>query len=446
MESFNEVWNKVCILCKKYVSDVGFRTWLSCMTPVGFEDGEAVFTVRTDFQRDVIIQTYFKHLLPTFEEILGFPVGIRIVVEEEIEESGLLQPGNKFTLDDYLNSSYNHADYDFTFDTFIVGASNKFAHAASLAVSNNPGGAYNPLFIHGNSGLGKTHLLLAVALDIKKNMPNFNIIYKKGDQFTNEFIKALTNNTTAEFRERYREADVLLMDDIQFISGKESTQTEFFHTFDTLYQNKKQIVLTCDRPPRELQSIDDRILTRFEWGLIADIQPPELETRVAIIRRKAQLLDLEIPEDVALYIAEKLKTNIRQLEGTVKKLKAHYTLDNQYPSLSLAQNAIRDVLSDQKPLPITVERIIEEAARTFGVSTEEIRSKKRTSQISQARQVAIYVIREVTQMPMASIGQEFGGRDHTTVLYTLDQVELKMKNDSSFKGKIADIIKNVQQV
>lgn len=335
-------------------------------------------------------------------------------------------------------------DYDYTFNNFIVGSSNKFAHAAALAVATNPSNSYNPLFIYGASGLGKTHLLIAIKEEIKSRSGNSLVIYKRGEEFTNELISAISTESTNQFRESYRHCDVLLVDDIQFISGKERTQEEFFHTFNSLYQSGKQIVLTSDRPPKEIKTLEDRLRTRFEWGLLADIQPPDFETRMAIIRRKAELLNFEIPDEVAEYIANRLKNNIRQLEGAVKKLKAYRHLAGAAPSVLVAQNAIRDILNDNQPIPITVERIITEVSRTFGVNPADLRTAKRAAQISTARQVAIYIVREITQMSMSVIGMEFGGRDHSTIVYAIQQVERQMEKDPRYKETVEDIVKNIR--
>ena len=271
-----------------------------------------------------------------------------------------------------------------------------------------------------------------------------NIVYIKGDEFTNELIEAIRHGTTAEFHQRYRKADVFLVDDIQFIAGKESTQEEFFHTFNTLYEAKKQIVLTSDRPPKDIATLEERLLTRFEWGLTADIQPPDFETRIAIIKRKAELLGINLPNNVIEYIANRLKNNIRQLEGTVKKMKAYYLLNGDSLTLTTAQMAVSDIINNEQPVPVTVEKIIEEVARTYGASPEDIRSSKRSANISNARQVAMYIVREITQMPMTSIGEEFGGRDHSTVVYAIQQVEKGMARDPKTKGTVEDIIKNIR--
>ncbi|NMB30560.1 MAG: chromosomal replication initiator protein DnaA, partial [Clostridiales bacterium] len=349
-------------------------------------------------------------------------------------------PNMKFELE----KSFAGAEYDYTFDTFIVGSSNDFAYAACQAVAKRQTGAYNPLFIYGPSGLGKTHLLMAISHEIRRNSPETNIIYVNGEAFANEFITAIGNETTSQFHEKYRSTDILLVDDIQFIAGKERTQEEFFYTFNELHQINKQIVLTSDRPPKDIKTLEDRLRTRFEWGLLTDISTPDFETRIAIIRRKAELLEIEIPDDVAQFIANRLKNNIRQLEGAVKKIKALKLLAGTHPSVSMAQNVISDILNDNKPLPVTIDRIITEISRTYNVSPEDIRSTKRSANISTARQISMYVVREITQISLSSIGEEFGGRDHSTVVYAIGQVEKLMKRDVKAKETIEDIIKNIR--
>ena len=313
-----------------------------------------------------------------------------------------------------------------------------------MAVAANPAGAYNPLFIYGNSGLGKTHLLYAIANDVKKSNSSKVCLYIKGDDFTNQLIDSIRNNSMTEFHQKYREADVLLVDDIQFIAGKDSTQEEFFHTFNSLYEAKKQIVLTSDRPPKEIQTLEDRLRTRFEWGLIADIQPPDFETRIAIIKRKAELLQIKLPNEVCEYIAKKLKTNIRQLEGAVKKIKAHHLLGGEPMGIQTAQMAISDILNNDQPPPITIEKIINEVARTLGVSPQDIKSSKRSASISNARQISMYIVREITQLPLVTIGDHFGGRDHSTIVYALQQVEKNLTKDQKTKAMVEDIIKNIR--
>ena len=435
MESFADLFNLVLERCKAKISEVAFKVWLKDIIPVSLEDSTACLKVNSEFKMKILQEKYTGILLPAFEEVLGFPVNLRIICDA---------PETEASPPPLFESSVSGGEYDYTFDTFIVGSSNKFAHAASLAVAANPANAYNPLFIYGASGLGKTHLLHAIHTDIQKNFPNYTLIYVKGDEFANEMITSIQNKTTPQFREKYRRADVLLVDDIQFIGGKDSTQEEFFHTFNTLYESNKQIVLASDRPPKEIKTLEDRLRTRFEWGLLADIQTPDFETRIAIIRRKAQLLEIDIPDDVSEYIANRLKPNIRQLEGVVKKLKFYKQLQGTSPSIVMAQNAIRDILNDNQPVPVTVERIINEVGRTYGISPADIRSTKRNAQVSSARQISIYIVREITQMPMSTVGKEFGGRDHSTIVYAIQQVQKNMRNDQRYKETVEDIIKNIR--
>lgn len=435
MDSFNEAWKIICEYCRQHITDVAYKTWISKIEPVklDFAEGKAILMVPGDFHRQTLTRCYMSLLNDAFASVFGEGINICFTVPEEVNIK-----------EEEINESIVDADYEFTFNSFIVGSSNKFAHAASLAVATNPGRAYNPLFIYGNSGLGKTHLLYAIRNEIHKTNPDSNIVYVKGDDFTNELIESIRMATTSEFRQKYRKSDVLLVDDIQFIGGKESTQEEFFHTFNSLYESKSQIVLTSDRPPKEIKTLEDRLRNRFEWGLIADIQPPDFETRIAIIKRKAELLGIELPDDVAEYIATKLKANIRQLEGVVKKMKAKSLLYGEKLTINVAQKTISDVLNNDVPPPLTVEKIIDEVARTFGITSDDIRSSKRNSNISNARQIAIYAVREITDLSMNLIGEEFGGRDHSTIVYAIKQIEKNMSKDPKLKSMVEDTIKNIR--
>ena len=435
MESFTEAWSLVCDFCKTRITEVAYTTWIHRIRPVSldFSKGIAVLEVPNEFHLQTLTRCYTSLLQEAFNEIFGEGIQIQLCTPEQLVQNN--KPDS---------TPLSKDDYEFTFDTFIVGPSNKFAHAASMAVATKPAVLYNPLFIYGNSGLGKTHLLYAICSEISKNHPTMDIIYIKGDEFTNELIEAIRRGTTAEFHQRYRKADILLVDDIQFIAGKDSTQEEFFHTFNTLYEAKKQIVLTSDRPPKDIATLEERLLTRFEWGLTADVQPPDFETRIAIIKRKAELLEIDLPDNVAEYIANRLKNNIRQLEGAVKKMKAYYLLAGEPLSISTAQAAISDIINNHQPAPMTIEKIIEEVARTFGSSPEDIRSPKRSANISSARQIAMYVVRDITQLPMTSIGEAFGGRDHSTVVYAIQQVEKNIAKDPKIKDTVQDIIKNIR--
>ena len=419
--------------CKSRVSEVAFTLWLKDLVPTGFEGSTVFLKANSKFKRDLVSEKYSQLLSEAYSEIMGFDVRAQITNDDEDETPKAIPKKEEA-----------ESDYEYTFESFIVGNSNKFAHAASLAVASNPSNAYNPLFIYGSSGLGKTHLLTAVCKEIAKNLPTSNQIFVHGEAFTNELIEAITTQTTTEFHNKYRSADVLLVDDIQFIAGKERTQEEFFHTFNFLYQDNKQIILTSDRPPKEIKTLEERLRTRFEWGLLADVQPPDFETRTAIVKRKADQLGLEVPTDVAEYIANRLKNNIRQLEGAVKKMRAYKIFQGLPPSIMVAQSSIRDVLSDMQPLPVTIERIVSEVSRTYNVTPADIRSNKRNANISTARQVSAYIVKEITHISLAAIGEELGGRDHSTIVYAVQQVEKNMAKDSHFKEMVEDIINNIR--
>lgn len=456
MESFVEVFNLVKEYIKEQVSDVAYNCWIAFIEPVKFENNQAIIYIKTAFQKDILMKQYVDKIKDGFNAVLGFPIEVIIATEEDINK----YIGNEFlpnqskliakeveTPTNTSQTTLTHnegGNYEYTFDTFIVGSSNNFAYAACKAVATQQSGSYNPLFIYGPSGLGKTHLLTAIKHEVNRISPEKNVISISSEIFTNELIAAISTKTINSFHNKYRKADVLLVDDIQFIAGKESTQEEFFHTFNELYQVGKQIVLTSDRPPKDIKTLEDRLKSRFEWGLLTDISPPDFETRIAIINRKADLLQIQIPSDVSEFIANKLKTNIRQLEGAVKKIKAYKLMVGSPPSISVAQTVIKEILNDNQPVPVTVERIIEEVSKTYSVSPEDIRSNKRSANISIARQAAIYIVREITQMSLAPIGEEFGGRDHSTVVYALKQMEKQMRNDPHQKAIIEDIIKNIR--
>ena len=436
MDSFNDVLDAVKLYCKDYLVDATYNLYIKGLQPMSFEDSNhVVLSVRNDFICKIVRDRYIPLLKEAFKAVLGFEVNLDLVVPE-LPATPANDPDKVATLPS--------GRYDFTFENFIQGSSNRFAYAAAQAVAANPSGAYNPLFIYGNSGLGKTHLLNAIQIEIRRNHPDFNIVYVNCEKFTSDLITAIRMGNTEEFRQKYRKADLLLVDDIQFIAGKESTQEEFFHTFNNLHTEGKQIVLACDRPAKEIKSLEERLRTRFEWGLTADIQPPDFETRVAIIKRKAELLNMDLPDEVVEYIANNLKNNIRQLEGAVKKLNAYYMLEGISPVIGVAQNAIRDILSETQPVPITVEKIISEVARTYSVSAADIRSTKRNAAVAAARRTAVYVIREITGMSMEEIGREFGGRDHSTIVYSMKVMNRDIQTDTRLRETVDDIIKNVR--
>ena len=447
MKSFADVFDKVLEYCREKVSsgeltDVAYNTWIKTMVPVRLDGNIAYFSVPSEFHSNCTMKNYGRLLSEAFLAILGFEVEIRINVSDEQSA----EEPTAFAENAVQSSAarYDDSDYEYTFDTFIVGRSNEFAYAACTAVAktDHTDMTYNPLFIYGPSGMGKTHLLNAICKEIKLKFPEKNVIFVTGEAFANELIDMIAKKDTMTFKQKYRGADVLLIDDIHFIAGKDSTQEEFFHTFNDLYNKGKQIVITSDRPPKEIKTLESRIRTRFEWGIIADISAPEYETRVAIIKRKAKQMAFVIPDDVVECIANRLKSSIRQLEGCVKKLKASHDLVGTPPTIVMAQNAIREILSDEQPAPITVDRIISDVASVYGVTTDDIRSKKRSAQISTARKVCAYIIKQVLQLSYKTIGAEIGGKDHSTVVYYIDDVNTSMKNDSRTRETIEDIIKN----
>ncbi|MBQ3094020.1 MAG: chromosomal replication initiator protein DnaA [Clostridia bacterium] len=425
------------------ISEAAIDMWIGSLSPKSIDNGIVHLEVNTDFQKNIIEQQYGERLRESFSAVLGFDVQLNIV---SVERKPVVEPApsdDSFGSDYFFNRTAETGDY--TFENFIVGASNRFAHAASLSVASNPAGHYNPLFIYGGSGLGKTHLLYAICAAVREKNPQCRVLYTKCIEMTNDFIRALGDGTIEQFREHYRQPDILLIDDIQFLAGKTQTQEEFFHTFDYLHSAGRQIVITSDRPPREIATLEERLRTRFEMGLLADIQPPDLETRIAIIKRKAYLLHMHISDDVCEYIATQLKANVRQLEGVVKTMHAQYLIGGNSPTLSVAQNAIRDIRSNNQQAPVTVERIIDEVSRTFNVSADDILSKSRNAQIARARQVSMFIVRRITGLKQEDIGKQFGGFDHTTVLHSLRRVDELMQSDPSFKNTVNDIIKNLSE-
>ncbi|MBE6737354.1 MAG: chromosomal replication initiator protein DnaA [Ruminococcus sp.] len=436
MESFSDAWGVICEYCKTRITDVAYKMWISRIEPIDldFENSTIKLMVPTEFHKETLERCYTSLINDACREIFGTAF-----------ELSLTTPDKKETSPNIENAADPSSIYDYTFANFIVGPSNKFAHAAAQAVAANPAGAYNPLLIYGSSGLGKTHLLYAIGNEIKRNNPNVDIVYAKGDEFTNELIKAIGNVTTAEFKQKYRQADVLLVDDVQFIAGRNQTQEEFFHTFNALYEDHKQIVLISDRPPKDMKILDDRLRSRFESGLIADLQAPDIETRIAIIKKKADILQVPLSDDLADFIAQRIKSNVRQLEGVVKKLKARYLLNNERITQAIVSEAISDILNNDATPEQTLEKIIDEVARTYGVSAEDISSHKtKKANISLPRYVAIYITRELTGMKMVEIGKGFGNMHHSTIVYATQQIEKKIQTDSNLKETIEDIMRNIR--
>ena len=437
LEEMNTHWSQVLKDIKQEISPVSFETWIVPIKPLALTDNVLRLSVPGELNKD-IITTKFRSLL---ESCIADAFGAPYTMEVVCDTPGTAPAAPSF---DTIRSQ-NTLNPKYSFESFVVGNNNNLAHAASLAVAESPSQKYNPLFIYGGSGLGKTHLLQAVGNYFMQHYPDKKVLYTTSEKFTYELVTAIREKSNQAFRNKHRTVDLLLMDDIQFLATKELAQEEFFHTFNALYDARKQIVLTSDRPPKEIKTLEDRLRSRFEQDLIADIQPPDLETRIAIIKRKAELDGVEISDEVCEYVASKIKANIRQLEGTVKKIKAKYYLDGEKPTINSVQGIISDILNNDAPPEVTVERIIDEVARTYGVSADEIRSQKnRSANISNARHIAIYVTRELTTLSMVAIGEEFGNRHYSTIIYTIQKVQKMMEKDRKVKEIIDDTIKNIR--
>lgn len=446
MTSLSDIYKMVVDNCvKEYdLSDTARDIWLDPLEPIKMDGNTFVLATDIEFKRDTLNSLYVPYIEEQLKKILGVPIKAEIIVDSNA--AGNKQPISKLINTEPINDTVEFINnkITYTFDNFIVGPSNNLAFVAAKAVSKKQHEKFNPLFIYGESGLGKTHLLSAIQFEMQKNFPGINIIYIPAETFTNEFLHSISVNNVEEFDRKYRSADALLIDDIQFIAGKDQTEEKFFHIFNELYNQNKVIVLTSDRPAKEIKSISDRLRTRFSKGLIADVKPPEYETRLAIIQQKADLLNFNIGEEVIDYIATKLKSNIRQIEGVVTKLNALYMVSQMKPTITVAQNVIKEIVTDHQPIPVTIDKIINEVGKIYNIDPDEMRSQRRTANISQARKVAIYIIQEVTGLPYEAIGQEFNGRDHSTVVYAIKSVKEEMERDSSFRSVVEDIIKNIK--
>lgn len=462
LDDMSRVWHLVRESFRPELTDTITDLWLGDLEVVDFNDTTLTMKTGSGVRVSVITSKYKAEIERRFSEFLGFSITLRIICDDNvhipIDEPGPLQrrrdpnePDDDTDTDSSdgafkpggIGSTLPPFNFDYTFDNFIVGSSNKFAHAACLAVADSPAQAYNPLFIYGPSGLGKTHLLYAITNELKKKIGKVKVIYIKGEDFTNQLIDSLARKAMAEFREKYRSCDVLLIDDIQFIAGKNSTQEEFFHTFNALHEAGKQIIMTSDRPPREIKTLEDRLKTRFEWGLIADIQPPDLELRMAIIKKKAAQVNVSIPDDVLTFLAENLRSNVRQIEGAIKKLGAKSFLTGRQVTMELARNCISELLGGAEPVTVTVDKIFALIYKKYNISREDIVSGKRTKDIANARHITVYIIRTVTDMSLPNIGKIID-RDHTTVLASSTAIERRMAQDPVFRAEMDEMVKEIR--
>ncbi|HEX3006494.1 MAG TPA: chromosomal replication initiator protein DnaA [Bacteroidales bacterium] len=428
-DQLHSLWQKTLETVEPHMKKPSFETWLKPTHPIGLEENVLIVEVPNEFARDWVESRYAPLLLSSLRDIVQDDLEIRFVTPQSEtstpeERSFVKQVPNPVqeTFSQMLNQKY-------TFESFVIGEGNRFAHAASLAVAEAPAKAYNPLFIYGGVGLGKTHLMQAIGHFVLKSLPNYRVVYVSTEKFTNELINAIRNNKTQQFRDKYRNVDLLLIDDIQFLAGKESTQEEFFHTFNALHESSKQIVITSDRPPKEIPTLEDRLRSRFEWGLITDIQAPDLETRIAILKKKASLENWNLPNEVLVYIADQINSNIRELEGALIRVIAYASLTNRQISVDLTNEVLKDVISSQKNKKITIALIQQVVSDYFQTELEEMKAKKRTRNVTFPRQIAMYLSRELTDSSLPKIGDSFGGRDHTTVIHACDKIQDLMKED-----------------
>ena len=434
MNSVADVWDNVLQQLKGELSETTIATWFDELEAVDIRGNTFFLHCSNDFKKGYIESLFMKNIKASLHDIFSTDFEVQILDDQAFAE---FNGGETHRQSDRFTSA------EFTFETFVVGPSNKLAYAASMAVAEHPAQNYNPLLIYGDSGLGKTHLLYAIANVIRRNDPKAKIVYIKGDDFINEFIELIRAGRGNEFRAKYREADLLLVDDVQFVAGKEQVQNEFFHTFNTLYESGKQIVLTSDRPPSEMTLLDDRLRTRFEWGLLADVTPPDFETRIAIIKNKAALLGMELPDKITVYIAQNVTANVRQLEGTINKILAYKDLLGNDTNEETVTRAIQDMLRRSNEYIPTPESILEYISKYYSLEESVIRGQQRIRDAVSARQIAMYLIRSMTNLSLDEIGKVFDNRDHSTVLYSIQQIEKKMKKDPAFAETVKEIKTNI---
>jgi chromosomal replication initiator protein len=432
VNDIKNIWKKTLEIIEQRISGPSFETWLKDTEALSLINDNLLVTVPTDFVKEWLENRYSPLICDVLEEVTGMRLHVTFTV-------GTAAKMPHFSRDDEISSAQLNPKY--TFESFVIGNSNRFAHAAALAVAEAPAKAYNPLFIYGGVGLGKTHLMHAIGHFVHRHYPHFKVVYLSTEKFTNEFINSIRDNRTVDFRNKYRTVDVLLIDDIQFLAGKESTQEEFFHTFNALHENNKQIIVSSDRQPREIPTLEDRLRSRFEWGLITDIQPPDLETRAAILRKKAEIEQINISNENILLIANKIVTNIRELEGALTRIKAYSSLTGHPIDEALIEKTLKDLLPSPDEEPISIAKIQRVVADYFNLSIEDMKAKKRTNAVAHPRQIAMYLCRELTDLSLPKIGEEFGGRDHTTVMHAQDKIRSSIETNPSVAHQVEAIKK-----
>jgi chromosomal replication initiator protein len=446
LENIHDLWNRALDQIEKKLSKPSFETWLKSTKAHALQGDTLIITAPNDFARDWLESRYSNLIAETLYDLTGEELDVKFIIppNQAEEEFDIQAPKKKVNKDDGAEFPQSMLNSKYTFDTFVIGSGNRFAHAASLAVAEAPAKAYNPLFIYGGVGLGKTHLMHAIGHYVLDHNPAAKVVYLSSEKFTNEFINSIRDNKAVEFRNKYRNVDVLLIDDIQFLAGKEQTQEEFFHTFNTLHEESKQIVISSDRPPKEIPTLEDRLRSRFEWGLITDITPPDLETRIAILRKKAKADGLVIPNEVMLYIANQIDSNIRELEGALIRVVAYSSLINKDINADLAAEALKDIIPSSKPRVITIQDIQQIVGQEFNIKLDDFKAKKRTKSVAFPRQIAMYLSRELTDFSLPKIGEEFGGRDHTTVIHAHEKISKLVQTDTDLQKQIKEISESLK--
>ena len=474
MQELDSIWTMVLDELKKTYAETSMSIWFNDLKMSTLTDSTCVLLIQPGFKKDILEKRYKTEIEKCIENVIGYPVKVVFEIFNQNGGSSTENTSDNYRSDNRGKSNENEIvltdteggdlpyystggdnmvskvinqvgkyKTEYTFDNFIVGTSNTFAYAACTAVAQNPASAYNPLFIYGPSGLGKTHLLYAITNEVSKRYPNYNIIYVKGEEFTNQMVESIGKNLNKQFRERYRKADLLLIDDIQFIAGREATQEEFFHTFNALYEDRKQIIMTSDLPPKDIKTLEDRLRTRFEWGLIADIQPPDYELRIAIMKKKAEAYGMEFPNEVLAFLAENLTSNVRLLEGAIKKISAFSYMNGQKITVQMASACTSDIISASGPVKINADRIISKVSQKYCVSKEDIYSKKRASNISQARHICVYLLRKLSDMSYKQIGKLFA-KDHSTIMHSFGTIETEIQSNTQLEIEINELINELK--
>ncbi|MBQ2924469.1 MAG: chromosomal replication initiator protein DnaA [Anaerotignum sp.] len=437
-----QIWEAALEHIKEGTNTVSFETWIQPIVPCGIDGNKIILQVENSLFKEMIEKRHMPVIRTSIRLVTQKEYDIELLTAEEQKNGGLrsmdLTEKKKNMADRNLNPKY-------VFDSFVVGNSNRMAHAASLAVAEQPAHAYNPLYLYGNSGLGKTHLMHSIGHFVLDKNPDAKVLYVTSETFTNELINSIQNNKMEEFRNKYRKIDLLMIDDIQFIAKKESTQEEFFHTFNALYESSKQIVISSDRPPKELKPLEERLISRFEWGLTVDVQSPDYETRIAILRKKAQRDHITVPDDVMAYMAKNIASNIRELEGALTRIVAFATLTNQDISISLAENSLKDIFSENAATPLTPDLIQQVVAEHYGIRVEDIQGSKKPKNIAFPRQVSMYLCRKLLDISLPKIGESFGGRDHTTVIHAITKIEKQLETDTALQKTILQLEKEIKE-